>query len=778
MVMLDPAADLNAEQHAAVIHTQGPSLVLAGAGSGKTRVITYKIAYLVESCGVLPWEILAVTFTNKAAREMRDRTEALMGARAKDVWLGTFHSIGLRVLRRHADLVGRTQGFVIYDQDDRERLIRKVLKKLNVPKDQVSARQVSYFIDDQRHVLRGPNHPELPDESWQDRICVKAYKGYEEAKKRANAFDFSDLIFRMVTLMENYPQVLSEWQFKWRYILVDEFQDTDKAQYKLLKMLAGDQANICVVGDDDQSIYRWRGAHVANILGFDRDFPDHTVDVVRLERNYRSTANILKAASALIAQNTERHDKTLWTESPAGEPLRCYQAESEVGEAHWVVRHALEARTSGVPLSEIAVFYRTHSQSRVFEDALRSKAIPYKVVGGLKFYERKEVKDILTYMRLVHNPADDIALLRVINSPTRGIGAKTMERAAILANAEDKTLYDGMALLARSPEGSRARKSIERFLELMTTLRNIAADGDAFRVAEAVLAETGYISRLKEEGTIEAESRRENVEELLLSIQEWRTRTPDRGLTAFLDHVSLLTSLDEGDEVPDALTLMSIHAAKGLEFDTVFVTGLEEDVFPHFNSKEPEAMEEERRLAYVAITRGKKRVFLSWARSRRRFGRMDMNPVSRFVQEIPKDVLSFDSEMGRRQDPFGSKYAGGRGSNRDPFAGGAAKPQAGSSSGGWAGGSKSAAGWNKSSAPPRKPKPIEATGPTLDYSDSQLEDSGEGASGFLGQRVAHPRFGRGKVVAIDGNGTDAKVTVRFPAFGEKKIIARFLELVD
>jgi len=678
----------------------------------------------------------------------------------------------LRVLRRHADLVGRTQGFVVYDQDDRERLLKRVLKDLNVSTDKVSAKQVGYFIDDQRHVLRGPTHPDLPVESWQDRICVKAYKGYEEAKKRANAFDFSDLIYRVVTLLEKYPQVLSEWQFRWRYILVDEFQDTDKAQYKLLKMLAGDDANICVVGDDDQSIYRWRGAHVANILGFDKDFPGREVGVVRLERNYRSSANILAAASALIRNNTERHDKTLWTERPAGEPIRAYQAETESGEARWVVRNVLDTRKTGVPLSEIAVFYRTHSQSRVFEDALRTKAIPYKIVGGMKFYERKEVKDILSYMRLVHNPADDVAMARVVNTPTRGIGNTTIERAQRLASAADRSLFDGFGLLAQDPEGKRAKKSIERFLAMMATLRNIASQGDAFRVAEGVLAETGYIQRLKEEGTVEAESRRENIEELMLSIEEWRARNSDRSLTAFLDHVSLLTSLDEGDEVADALTLMSIHAAKGLEFDTVFVTGLEEDVFPHFNSKEPEALEEERRLAYVAVTRGKRAVSLSWARSRQRFGRVDMNPVSRFVTEIPKEVLLMDSEMGGGHDPFSSRF--GRRTGRDPFGSGPARRQSGST-GGWAG-SRGGGGWSGSrqKPTPKAARAEPADGPVLDYSDSQV--GGEGG-GFVGRRVEHPRFGRGKVVDVSGNGPEAKVTVRFP-IGDKKIIARFLQLVD
>ena len=772
---------LNAEQARAARHTEGPLLVLAGAGSGKTRVITYRIANLITQLGLKPWQILAVTFTNKAAAEMRERVEGLLGPEARDLWLGTFHSICLRVLRRHADLVHRTSSFVVYDEDDREKLLKRVLKSENISKDVLTVRKVRYWLDDQKHRLRGPNHPELPAVGHIDRLCARVYRGYEQAKRRADAFDFSDLIFHAVKLMEKNPAVLSEYQYRWRYMLVDEFQDTDHAQYRLLKLLAGDRANLCVVGDDDQSIYRWRGAEVKNILGFPMDFPNKTVEVVRLERNYRSTGNVLAAASALIKNNSERHDKTLWTDQPAGDPIGCYQAETESGEARWVVRKALELRRGGVPLRQITVFYRTHSQSRVFEDALRQRSTPYIVVGGLKFYERKEVKDILAYLRLVANPRDDIAFLRVVNTPARGIGGTTIQRAQAIADAEERPLFDASQLLAQRPEGGRAKKKLEGFSTLMATLRNVAhSTGDVFRVAEAVLSETGYLTRLKDEGTLESETRAENLDELMLSIQEWRTRAEDRSLAAFLDHVSLLTSLDESDPGADAMTLMTVHAAKGLEFDTVFVTGLEEDVFPHFNSKEEEAIEEERRLAYVAITRGKQRVFLTWARSRQRFGRLDMNPPSRFLGEIPKEITSFHAERGFSRDQAlgsaGRRGSVGRGAggwtgggsfagSRDPFAGGTPKRDA-PRSGSWA------------SASSADSQADGDDGPTLDYSTSQVaaDDFDSGGGSWVGRRVRHPRFGVGKVARVDGTGDRAKVTVQFRSFGSKTIIAKFLEL--
>ncbi|MFT7623333.1 MAG: DNA helicase-2/ATP-dependent DNA helicase PcrA [Myxococcota bacterium] len=807
---LDLDSTLNKRQAEAVRHTQGPLLVLAGAGSGKTRVITYKIAHLVLDQGLKPWQILAVTFTNKAAAEMRERSEALLGPEAREVWLGTFHSIGLRVLRRHADLVERTRNFVIYDEDDRERLIKRVMRDMNISKDVLNARKVRYYVDDQKHLLRGPDHAELPVVGYIDALCAKVYKGYEAAKKNADAFDFSDLIFRFVHLLKKHEPVLSEWRYRWRYIMVDEFQDTDHAQYELLRMLAGDKANLCVVGDDDQSIYRWRGADVSNILEYPTHFPDHKVMSVRLEQNYRSTGFILEAASALIRNNKERHEKTLWTDKAHGHKLLCYQADTESGEARWVVRKALRGHKDGTPLSEVAVFYRTHSQSRSFEDALRAHSVPYKVVGGLKFYERREVKDVLGYLRVVQNPRDEVALMRVINTPTRGIGAKTMERAHAMALERETSLFDGLMLLANQPGGKRSKRSIESFTQTIMRLRSVAAnENDVFRVAEAILDETGYLTRLQEEGTIEAETRAENVQELLVSIEEWRTRAEDRSLSAFLDHVALLTSLDEGAPEVDALTLMTVHAAKGLEFDTVFVTGLEEDVFPHFNSKDDEAIEEERRLAYVAITRGRKHVSLTWARSRRRFGRVDMNPPSRFLHEIPDNVRTFESESGAR----GSSILKNKGLSNAPTwtkAATAATPRAlggvaddNQDAGGWAGaGSQAparqpaASGWSKPSAPAwasanasseptidlnsdMEPDSQSSRQGGLDYSDSQVPpDEIHGGGSMLGRQVRHPRFGVGTVARVEGQGANAKVMVQFPSFGSKKIVARFLEPVE
>jgi len=747
--MIQFSEELNDIQLEAVRHFGGPLLVLAGAGSGKTRVITYKIAHLVMENGLRPWEILAVTFTNKAAGEMRERVEELLGPEAREVWLGTFHSIGLRLLRRHSDLTTRTAGFVVYDDDDRKRLLDRVIKSLNIAKDTLTVRSAAYWIDQQQHALRDPKHPQLPVETYKDRLCAQVYEAYEKAKVQTDAFDFGDLIGQTVKLLEKHAPLLSEYQYRWRYILVDEFQDTDHAQYRLIKLLAGDKANLCVVGDDDQSIYRWRGAEVGNILGFPNDFPGQTVQTVSLEQNYRSSANILKAASGLISANENRHKKDLWTQKEAGELVRLVQSDTEVGEARWVIAQVLARHREGVPLREIAVFYRTHAQSRHFEDSLRMESLPYIVVGGMKFYERKEVKDILSYLRLAHNPKDDVALLRIINEPPRGIGQTTIKRAAVLATAEECSLYEGMLRLAETPEGKRARKPVGRFKRLMAQLRQQAIDGaDVFRVAEAVLAETGYIKRLQDEGTMEAQSRKENVEELMVSIQNWSERAEDRSLATFLDHVSLLTSLDESrDKADDAMMLMSVHAAKGLEFDTVFVTGMEEQIFPHFNSSDdPEALEEERRLAYVAITRGRERVTLSWARSRQRFGRLDFNPPSRFIREVPSEACSNEVE-----DRF--QVSGG---NR----------------GGWA------ASANASRAQ-KKPAPKSwtrvSTERELDFEDNQ---SSGGATGGVGGQVTHPSFGMGIIKQLDGDGPNARVTVHFKTVGTKKIVARFLQFVE
>ena len=752
----DLIARLNEPQRDAVLHVGGPLLVLAGAGSGKTRVITVKIAHLVLSHGLSPWQILAVTFTNKAAAEMRERTAHVLGTDAKDVWLGTFHSIGLRILRRHAALVGRSERWVVHDDDDQERLMGQVLKELGVSTDVLPVRAARAYVDAQQHKLRGPDHRDLPQATHLERLCARAYEGYEKAKRAADAFDFGDLITKTVKLFEQEPMVLSEFQYRFRYVLVDEFQDTDVAQYKLLRLIAGDKSNLCVVGDDDQSIYRWRGAHVQNILGFPNDFGDREVKVVRLEQNYRSTGTILKAASGLIEKNSKRHGKTLWTTQGDGERLACYQAATEVGEARWVIGEALKAHRAGTPLREIAVLYRTHAQSRVLEDALRQNRLAYVVVGGLKFYERKEVKDVLAYLRAAANPRDELALVRILNVPPRGIGATTVDKVRQLARDEELPFWDALRRFAQSSDGIRARKSIDAFVVLLEGLRALEAQGqDVVAIAKAIVERTKLFEHLTADGP-EGIQRKENVDELLVSIQAWAKAPPDGDATlgAFLDHVSLLTSLDQAEEKADALTLMTVHAAKGLEFDVVFVAGLEETVFPHFNAQVAEDVEEERRLCYVAITRGRKRVALSFAQSRQRFGRLDMNAPSRFLKDVPPEVLVHSSELGVSRP--GSLFA-----QTTSFASGGAR-------GGWAG--------------PLAAKPVvkQRDSQELDYGFSQASAShhaGDGESA-IGRRVKHPTFGTGKVARVDGAGPKARVTVQFPGFGSKTIVAEFLKFEE
>jgi len=617
-----------------VTHGEGPLLILAGAGSGKTRAITRRIAYLVREMSVFPGRILAVTFTNKAAGEMKDRVKALLDNEDAPRWMGTFHSICLRLLRRHSDLIGFSSEFVVYDDDDQKALLRRILKGFGIKKAGLGS--FKSYID-----RRKDDGRMFPPESPTPRDIQKAevHGIYQRALEEACAVDFGDLLCLTLRLFEDNPEVREKYQFDFKYILVDEFQDTNLAQYELIKLFTGERRNVCVVGDDDQSIYSWRGARVENILGFREDFPEATV--VTLTNNYRSRAPILDAASRVIAFNHRRHVKDLDAVRGDGGPVVVHRAFGERDEAAFVVRQVRTRASEGVPLAKMAVFYRTHAQSRVFEDALRALQMPYRVIGGMKFYQRKEVKDVIAYLRLLVNPADSVSLERVVNVPPRGLGPATMSRARERADQTGDGLLEALALIG---DGSKPalKGRIKEFVDMITSLAVFARDVDAEEVVRRTLRETGYLDYLGRDESHESNARMENVESLLASVRDLAETSGRRDLRSYLDRVSLLQPLDEaeGDEVLDALNLMTVHAAKGLEFDHVFLCGLEEGLFPHANSfASAESLEEERRLMYVAMTRAREGLCLSHATTRIRFGGVTSMPPSRFLAELPQGEL-------------------------------------------------------------------------------------------------------------------------------------------
>jgi len=739
---------LNDPQREAVLACDGPVLILAGAGSGKTRALTRKIAFLVAEKGLEPWQILAVTFTNKAAAEMRERCEKLLGPRAADLWLGTFHSIGVRILRRHGELLGIPRGFVIYDQDDATNMVGRCLDILGLDQKAFPPKKIAHWIEAQKRECRGPEHPEVPQNGFLDQRYLQVYTLYQEEMKKAGAVDFSDLIWLPWRLATEHPTVAFEYKSRWRYVLVDEFQDTNEAQYKLLKAFLNDDRDICVVGDDDQSIYGWRGAQVENILGFDRDFVG--ARVIRLEQNYRSTQTILDVSGALIAQNRSRHGKTLWTERERGDKVRVYPAQTERDEAEYVGRRIAELKDN-YSLDEMAIFYRTNSQSRALEDVLRARGLPYRVIGGLRFYDRAEVKDVLAYLRVLVNPSDPIALERIINRPTRGIGKTTVAKCGKRAEADGTTLWEGVCALARDAGGALSKK-LTPFVELIVDLTAFAAGHNALETALELLDKTSYLALLEADGSIEAQSRAENVKELLAALGEFVDRSADRTLGAFLDEVSLVSDLDGDGDDEETVSLMTGHSAKGLEFDVVFLTGVEEGLLPHFNSSESESgIEEERRLAYVAMTRARHVLHLSHASSRRRFGQSKPAIPSRFLDGLPEGLLH--QELGGyRLPPRGGTWSG--------------QPSWG---GGWSGRGRQ-----------QEQRPTDEVDTWLvddvpDY-ENESQDASD-ASVHRGSHVFHTKYGEGKVLEVMGDGDKTKVKVIFADGVTRKLMASFLTLI-
>ncbi len=658
--------DLNPIQQEAVRHKEGPLLILAGAGSGKTRVLTYRIAHLIAQ-GIEPREILAITFTNKAAREMRERVGVLVGSEGRGLWVSTFHSACVRILRQEiGNLPGYTRDFIIYDAGDQQAVIKNCLKECNLDEKKFTARAVEAVISDAKNKLMDCAGFELQAGDYFQRQVARVYRAYQKRLQSSNALDFDDLIMLTVIIFRQNPEVLNRYQERFRYILIDEYQDTNYAQYSLVKLLASRYRNLCVVGDDDQSVYSWRGADVKNILDFERDYPE--AKVLKLEQNYRSTQTILKAANCVVSNNEKRKEKSLWTENPQGHPLVFYVADDEHDEARYVAERIRLLHNSGRPYNDFAVLYRTNAQSRVLEEKLMKEGIPYRIFSGYKFYERLEIKDILAYLRVLANPADKVNFARILNVPKRGLGGISLAKIMEYAEEQNMPVLEAVLEADYIPElQPKARKSVLAFAKLMQGLKEIADNETSVtKIVEEILDRTGYRNLLLADGSPESQARLENLAEFLSVTAEYDLKAlgiedEDEfgveyipGLSGFLGHVSLVAETDQIDQQEAAVILMTMHSVKGLEFPVVFIVGLEEGIFPGARSQfEPELIEEERRLCYVALTRAREKVYLCYAGQRMLYGRRQYNLRSRFLEEIPYNLL----EEKDPSDPPGRQFA-------------------------------------------------------------------------------------------------------------------------
>lgn len=763
---------LNEPQRRAVVTTEGPLLVLAGAGSGKTRVLTHRIAYLLEK-GVPSYRILALTFTNKAAKEMLERVNLLAGDAAADAWVSTFHSSCARILRRDIEKLGYTRSFTIYDSDDQARLVRDVLTELNLSDKMYPPREVLTKISDAKNHLQSPQEwLQKQQGDFRSQKIADIYTSYESKLKKANALDFDDLLIKTLELFLQHPPVLQSYQDRFDYILVDEYQDTNSAQYRIVQLLAGEKRNLCVVGDDDQSIYGWRGADIHNILDFEKDFPDTTV--IKLEQNYRSTGNILDAANQVIAHNVGRKEKALWTSEDAGEPVRLYEAQDERDEAYFLVQQINARIKAGDAPGDMAVLYRVNALSRVVEETLVRAGLKYRVFGGLKFYERKEVKDIVCYLRAVVNPADDVAVKRIINEPRRSIGDTTVQKLSDYAQTNGDSLFAAVLDAGEVGLSGRALKAVEGFGELMTNLvveRQMLPPDEFVR---KLLDETGYEEQFKQEQNDENTSRLQNIAEFVGGVVEYVKQNPQGTLDDYLENVALVTDLDRSDDDEGAITLMTMHSAKGLEFKNVFVIGMEEGIFPTTRSIDnDEKLEEERRLCYVAITRARKRLWMTHARQRTLFGRTSMCMPSRFFDELPRRVTE---DMNLKTHDTASLMRprtarGGMGGYDDDYAAPRRTPQyggysSGASSYGRSGYQGNRGGYSGSvDAGSGAVKPSEIPGVSRGMAgivQSRAASVTPTAMLYnIGDRVQHRKFGPGTVVGTSGSGANARVSIEF-----------------
>ena len=758
---------LNPQQRKAAETLNGPVLILAGAGSGKTRALTYRVANLIAS-GVEPWRILAITFTNKAAREMQERIVELTGDKAEDVWVSTFHAMCAKILRRDIEKLGYKRSFSIYDEDDQKSVLKNTLKSLDIDDKAYTVRELKSKISDAKNRLLTPD--EWFRESARDfrsQQIHDIFTEYERRLRSANALDFDDLLMRTLELFADHPPVLESYQQRFSHVLVDEYQDTNFAQYKLVNLLTQKNRNLCVVGDDDQSIYSWRGADVRNILEFEKDYPEATV--IKLEQNYRSTSNILDAANQVIQNNQSRKKKKLWTDAQAGELISLFCAGDEREEAAWICDRIQQLQLSGEKYSDIAVLYRTNAQSRVLEEMLLRAGIPYRVYGGLRFYDRKEIKDIIAYLRCIINPSDDISLRRIINQPKRSIGESTIRELLLFAAKNNVPLYTA---LMDVPEtlSARPRKCVREFGALMSELVALRETMGLSEFVALLIEKTGLRVQYEKDLSDEAKTRIENMDEFLGAVREFELAADDPTLDNYLENVALITDLDQSESTTKHITLMTVHSAKGLEFHTVFIAGLEEGVFPSARSiQEDNRLEEERRLCYVAITRAKENLYISYATQRMLYNQLNMNALSRFVDEIPKELVD-ETWINKREQNFPEEDAPPQPQTRQPEKKQPQKPLKFGvpqivTRGAGIGARSSALGIKgvKKGFTPSAASSVPA---------SALVSLFE-----IGDRVMHKKFGEGNVMDIHGKGNDARVVISFAAYGIKEFALNIAPIV-
>lgn len=771
--------ELNPPQRSAAETLNGPLLVLAGAGSGKTRVLTYRIANLILEGEASPQEILAVTFTNKAAREMLHRITALLDRMSVpvygDLWVSTFHSTCARILREEIHRLGFQPFFVIYDDSDQLSVLKKIVEEMNLNDKVYPPKMFKAQISNCKMLGLKPNEVSKKSFMVMDQTAIEVYQHYENELQRANALDFDDLLLKTYELFKKFPEVLASYQRRFRYILVDEYQDTNHIQYLLIKLLASEHRNLCVVGDEDQSIYSWRGADISNILNFEKDFPE--AKTVKLEENYRSTGNIVEAASHVIRKNTQRKDKVLFTNNEAGSKILVQSEGNEYDEGRFVARKIEELFLQKTySYNDFAIFYRTNAQSRVMEEQLRSYSIPYRLVGAVRFYDRTEIKDIICYFRLILNPADNLAFVRIINVPTRGIGKTTVDHILTVASQRKITAVDAAREVARERlVHSGACNKINQFLNLFESLR---AEAPSVKVSDlylSILDKTGYAQRLKDENTTEAQGRIDNLEELQNAIQQFeKERGEEANLTTFLEQLSLVTDQDRQNEDQEAVTMMTLHLSKGLEYKNVFVVGMEDGLFPSARStdeSDPTAVEEERRLCYVGMTRARENLFLSYARSRRVWGQEEFRPPSRFLKEIPHQYVTSALDLSRPK--FLDKYVNQFGmATEDEMAYHERQENRAASK------KTSRAAGSGSRFIRRRASVDEHTQPSYDdFGDDTFESTSSGSDGFRkGDRVRHPIFGVGSIFQVEGDGDQQKVSVLFQDKSLKKFMTKHARL--
>ena len=758
---------LNESQRQAVMATDGPLLILAGAGSGKTRVLTHRTAYLIEECGVNPYNIMAITFTNKAAGEMRERIDQMVGYGSESIWVCTFHSTCVRILRRYIDRLGFGTNFTIYDSDDQKTLMKDICKRLEIDTKMYKEKMFLSAISSAKDELIDPIEFETRAAGdYVKRKQAQVYREYQQALKQNNALDFDDLIMKTVELFKLDKEVLASYQDRFRYIMVDEYQDTNTAQFELIRLLALKYQNLCVVGDDDQSIYKFRGANIYNILNFEHHFPDATV--IKLEQNYRSTQNILDAANAVIANNQGRKEKRLWTDNGAGDKITFEQLDTAAEEADFVARDiARRVRKGEYQYKDCAILYRTNAQSRLFEERFITANIPYKIFGGVNFYARKEVKDLLAYLKTIDNGQDDLAVRRIINIPKRGIGAASINKVALYAQEQEISFYDALCVAEQVPGLGKAAAKIRPFVLFIQSMKAKAKLLSVTDLLQEVIETTGYVRELEAEGTDEAEARIENIDELISKAVDYAEGEEAPTLNGFLENVALVADIDSFDENSDYVVLMTLHSAKGLEFPNVYLAGLEDGLFPSYMSitsdNSQAEIEEERRLAYVGITRAKKNLTITSARVRMVRGQTQYGKVSRFVREIPPELLSGKIyEPKTKEEPIEqSTFQKARKAFRTvPSYGGSGY------------GKEVGEGYGSTFRSSKATKPVY----TKVENQRDFGSAGGALSYQVGDRVRHIKFGDGEVMAIVSGGRDYEVTVDFDKVGTKKMFASFAKL--